>query len=242
MKAIILAAGYATRLYPLTLNTPKALLTIGGKSIIDYIVDEINTINEIDEIIVVSNHKFYNNFIEWEKSKFNSKPIKILDDLTTDESNRLGAIGDILFTIEKENIQDSLFVVAGDNLFTFKLLEYYHYYVAHHADCICVKEFNNIEALKQLGVAVLDELDKVIELQEKPQNPKSNTAVYASYFFMKDTLDLFRQYIKEGNKPDAPGFFIEWLYRRKDVFAYRFQGECYDVGTPEVYEEVQKLF
>lgn len=235
MKAIILVAGYATRLYPLTLNTPKALLPIADKPIIDYIVEQINTIAEIDKIYVVSNHKFADDFFKWSKKHSN---VEVLDDGTTTEDDRRGAIGDILFTITQKCIDEDVMIIAGDNFFTYKLADYYRFYKEIDKDLICVKEFKDLELLKQMGVAVLDKNGKVIEIQEKPENPKSNTAVYATYIYKKETIPLFEEYIKNGNKPDAPGYFVEWLYKKKDVYAYAFHGECYDIGTPKSYKEV----
>ena len=242
MTAIILAAGYATRLYPLTINRPKALLPINDKPIIDYIVDEIETIDEIKDIIVISNHKFADNFFEWQKSIKSTKNITVLDDGTTTEETRRGAIGDILFAIEEMNIDDEILVIAGDNFFTYKLKDYNDYYRKTDKDCVCVKKFENRELLKQFGVAVLNNEGKVLEIEEKPQNPKGDTVVYATYMYKKDTVPMFRQYIEEGNKPDAPGYFLEWLYKRKDVYAYTFEGECYDIGTPESYKSVCEEF
>lgn len=238
MKAIILVAGYATRLYPLTLNTPKALLPISGKPIIDYIVEELNTLDIVNEIFVVTNHKFAEDFNKWAKNHKSNQSISILDDGTTSEETRLGAIGDILFTIKQKNIEEEMIIIAGDNFFTYKLADYYKFYKKVDKDCVCVKEFDDIELLKQYGVALLDENQKLIGIEEKPKIPKSNTAVYATYIYKKDTVPLFEKYIEEGNKPDAPGYFLEWLYTKKEVYAYIFDGECYDIGTPKSYEEV----
>lgn len=242
MIAIILAAGYATRLYPLTINRPKALLPINNKPIIDYIIDEIETIEPVKEIIVISNHKFADCFFEWAKESKRKKKLTVLDDGTTTEETRRGAIGDILFAIKEKNIDDELLVVAGDNFFTYKLKDYYDYYVKKDRDCVCVKKFDNRELLKQFGVALLDENGRVLDIEEKPKEPKSDTAVYATYMYKRDTVPMFSQYIEEGNKPDAPGYFVEWLYKRKEVYAYTFEGECYDIGTPESYKEVCEEF
>ncbi len=242
MKAIILAAGYATRLYPLTLNTPKALLPINGKPIIDYIVDEINTIEAVDEIYVVTNHKFAEHFTSWAKKVESNIVVSVLDDGTTTEENRRGAIGDISFVIEEKQIDDELMVIAGDNFFTYRLKDYYDYYIQKSADCVCVKQWPEKESLSQFGIALLDESGKVLDIEEKPKSPKSDMVVFATYMYRRETVPLFQQYLKEGNKPDAPGNFPAWLYRRQDVYAYIFQGDCYDIGTPESYAEVCKLF
>lgn len=242
MKAIILVAGYATRLYPLTLNMPKALLPINKKPIIDYIVGEIDTVDAIDEIFVVSNHKFAKQFDDWASNHQSKKMISVLDDGTETEETRRGAIGDILFTIKEKNIDDEVMIIAGDTFFTYSLKEYYNFYKSKQKDAVCVKIVEDKELIKQYGVALLDENDKIIDIEEKPQAPKSNTAVFANYIYTKDTVRLFETYIEEGNKPDAPGYFLEWLYNRKDVYGFKFDAECYDIGTPSSYEEVCKLY
>ncbi len=242
MKAIILAAGYATRLYPLTKNRPKALLTINGKAILDYICDEIDTIASVDEIIVVSNHKFYDNFSRWSSKRKGEKRIKILDDGTTSEDVRLGAIGDIKFVLDSEKIDDDILVIAGDNFFTYKLSDFYQFFLSNKKDCIIVHDEEDRETLCRMGVVVTDSVSRVIDLEEKPAVPKSSTAVYASYIYRKETLPLFDTYLKEGNIPDAPGHFPAWLYKRKDVYAYAYEGECYDIGTHEALSSVRKKF
>lgn len=242
MKAIILVAGYATRLYPLTENMPKALLPVGGKTIIDYIVDEVNTIDDITDIYVVSNHKFADHFEKWSKERKNVKNIEVLDDGTETEATRRGAIGDIYFVIKEKNIDDDIVVIAGDNFFTYKLKSYYNYFKKVNSDCVCVKQFDDKEMIKQLGVALLDENNKVIDLEEKPSCPKSDKAVFATYMYKKDTVPFFEKYIEEGNKQDAPGYFIQWLYKISDIFAYEMEGDCFDIGTHEAYEEIKRKF
>ncbi len=233
MKAIILAAGYATRLYPLTKDMPKALLPIKGKPIIEYIIDELNTIEQIDEIIVVSNHKYYEAFTSWAKTG----PVQILDDGTTSVDDRRGAIGDIMFTLEEKGIDDDTIIIAGDNLFTFTLAEYIDFFKRMNADCVCAKHIDDIEQLKQLAVAQTDEHGVITNLEEKPAEPKSHLGVYAVYLYKRETLPLFKQYIAEGNNPDAPGHFVQWLYKRKPVYAYKMNGDCIDIGTIEAYNE-----
>ena len=242
MKAIILAAGYATRLYPLTINKPKALLTINEKPIINYIVEQINTIDVVDEIYVVTNHKFIDSFADWQNEIESRAKITDLDDGTTSEQDRKGAIGDIAFVIQKMNINDELLVVAGDNFFTYPLKNYYDFYKQKDKDCVCVKVWNDEKTLRNFGIALLDQNNKVLDIEEKPENPKSNTVVFAMYLYQKDTIPLFEKYLSQGNNPDAPGNFPAWLYKQKEVYAYTFKGECYDIGTPESYQEVQALF
>ena len=242
MKAIILAAGYATRLYPLTLNMPKALLPIGGKPIIDHIVAQMDTVDELDEIYVVSNDKFAGHFEEWAKTAVSRVPIKVLNDGTTDDSNKRGAIGDISFVIDEMQIKDDLMVIAGDNFFTYSLKDYVRFFREKDRDCVCVKVWEDESTLSQFGIALLDEKGMVLDIEEKPAKPKSNTAVFAAYLYKRDTVPMFREYLAAGNQPDAPGNFPAWLYHRKEVYAYTFDGECYDVGTPESYREVCEMY
>lgn len=242
MKAIILAAGYATRLYPLTLNMPKALLPINNKPIINYIVDQINTLDAVDYIYVVTNAKFAQNFFNWQISINSQIPVKVINDGTTQDGDKKGAIGDIQFVIDHEKINDDLIIIAGDNFFTFQLKDYYKFAMACQKDCACAKEFNDKNLLNQFAIALTDENNKLIDLEEKPQVPKSNLVVYANYIYRKQTLPLIKKYLQDGNIPDAPGFFLQWLYKRQDVYIYKIIGECYDIGTPKAYEDVQKKF
>lgn len=242
MKAIILVAGYATRLYPLTKNTPKPLLKVGGKAIIDHIIEEVNTLDAVDSIFVISNHKFAKNFEEWALSKTNSKPITVIDDGTDSDETKRGAIGDIQYTIEQGNIDDDVVIIAGDNLFTYSLKEYYDFYKAKGADCVCVKQFDDMEMIKQLGVVLMDENDRVIDLEEKPQQPKSNKAAFATYMYTRETVKMVREYLDEGNSPDAPGYFLQWLHKKKPVYGYVMNGECYDIGTHKALAEVREIY
>lgn len=242
MKAVILAAGYATRLYPLTIDKPKALLPIAGKPIIDYIVDEIETIGAIDELVVVSNHKFYPHFTKWSEERQSRLKLIVLNDNTTDDTNKLGAIGDVEFAIESLGLDDDLLIMAGDNIFTFALKDYYDSFEKKDCDQILVKELDSIDDLRRMANVETDENGMVTDMVEKPQNPKTNLAAFASYIYKKDTVPMIKQYLDEGNNPDAPGFFPSWLYRHKPVYAYKFTGECYDIGTPESYKEVNEIF
>lgn len=242
MKALILAAGYATRLYPLTLNKPKSLLPIGEKPLIEYIINEINTIKEIDHIYVVSNAKYYDVFSEWNEGFNSSTPISIANDGTIDNETRLGAIGDINFIIEKYNIDDELMIVAGDTFFDFKLLDYYNFYKEKSSDTVLIKKILDPEILKQVGVGILDKNNKLLSIEEKSPTPKSNDAVIAFYFFLKDTVKLVKTYLDKGNKPDAPGYFIEWLVNIHTIYGFHVEGACHDIGTIESYNEVCKLY
>ena len=241
MKGIILAAGYATRLYPLTLDCPKALIEVAGKPIINHIIGQMARIHAISEIIVVTNHKFANHFGSWQQGLSCAKPVKILDDLTTSEETRLGAIGDIHFTIKTESIDEDVLIVAGDNFFTFDLRDFEEYYRAKGKDCVVAKEIDDIEQLKAFAVAKLDDEGRILSLVEKPEHPESNTAIFAAYIYTRETAACFAKYLAEGNKPDAPGYFVQWLYKITDVYAYRISGEIYDIGTKKTLDYVNEM-
>ena len=225
MKCIFLCAGYATRLFPLTENFPKALLKVGGRALLDYILDEVNSLDEVDEIYLVTNAKYTPHF-----------------DGTYTNDDRLGAIGDINFTIEKCNINDDVLIIAGDNLFTFKLREFIDFYKAKNAPSVCVREETDINLLKRVGVAVLDDSNKILDFEEKPAEPKSKYAVYAEYIYPKEILPVFKEYLAEGNSNDAPGNFVAYLYKKMPTYAYPFKGECYDVGTHDALAYVNEIY
>ncbi len=236
MKAIVLAAGYAMRLYPLTKDKPKALLEIGGRTMLDYLMDELASVPEIDEAILVTNSRFYGQFVDWAAGRsFPGLSVRVLDDGTDTNENRLGAIGDMRFALEKTGIADDVLVAAADNLFTFRLDDFVESFRKTGKDTLLAKAMGRTEDLKRFAIATLDEKGRVIGLVEKPQNPPTDIAVYALYLYRRDTLPLVERYLREGNNPDAPGHFPEWLYKIRDVRAYLFTGECVDIGTPDAY-------
>ena len=246
MIAIVLAAGYATRLYPLTKDKPKALLQIGGKTLLDHIVDKLDEIGAVTQTVVVSNDKFFGHFSEWGEKRYGRAPGKpgavILNDGTVSEDARRGAIGDIQFAVEELSLDDEVIIIAGDNFFTFPLSGLYGYYKKMDSDCVVVKKLADPNALKSVGVAVVAPDMRVIEFEEKPQNPKSDLAVYATYVYKRETLPMFAEYLSAGNPKDAPGNFPAWLCKRKSVYAYEFAGECYDVGTPKAYSDLCEIY
>lgn len=242
MKCILLCAGYATRLFPLTQNFPKALIKVGGKPILDYILEQVNSINEVDKIYLVTNAKYTPHFEEWAKEKNNVKPIEVLNDGTTTNDDRLGAIGDIIYTIDNAKIDDDILVIAGDNLFTFMLNDFVKFYNNKKAPVVTVRKEEDHELLKRVGIAQLDNNMKIIGFEEKPQEPKSDYAVYAEYIYPRNVLPKFKEYIAQGNSNDAPGNFVAYLYKQIPTFAYAFTGKCYDVGTHEALAYVNKLY
>ena len=242
MKCIILAAGYATRLYPLTKNMPKPLLEVAGTTILERILQKVEKVEVVDEIYVVSNHKFFPVFKRWLEQYSGKKHIEVLDDQTTSNENRLGAVKDIAFVINEKKIKDDLLVLAGDNLFDFELTEFVEFYKKKNTDCITAHLIEDRERIKRTGVAELDEANKVISFEEKPQVPKSQYGVPPFYIYKKQTLSLIQQFVDEGNIGDAPGMLIQWLLNKNAIHAYLFEGDRYDIGTLESYQAVQALF
>lgn len=238
MIALILAAGYATRLYPLTKDRPKALLPIHGRPMLDYITDQIDSLPDVTRIVVVSNHRFAASFRAWAASRTAGHPITVLDDGTTEIGRKLGAVGDIRFAIDQAEIDEELLIIAGDNLFTFELSDALAFYRETNEDTILVGRLDPGEDARRFAVVELDAKGYVTNLEEKPVHPRSDVVAYAVYFYPRSTLPLISSYLDEGNNPDAPGHFTAWLYSRKKVRAYFFTGECIDIGTPEVYKRV----
>lgn len=242
MKALILAAGYATRLFPLTLNKAKPLLMVGGKPIIEYIFDHIEDIEDLSEVYIVTNHKFYNDFVVWAKKFGFKRPVMVVDDKTLSNDDRLGAIGDINFVLEKEKINDSLLIIAGDNLFDFDIKPFVEFGKNKKSACVGVYDLPNKSLLCKYGVLSLSGDLKVVEFQEKPAAPKGSMISMGLYYFPKEKLGDFRQYIKEGNRPDQPGNYISWLSKKEDVYGFAFKQNWYDIGDQVSLKEARQKF
>jgi glucose-1-phosphate thymidylyltransferase len=225
LKALILAAGYATRLYPLTETVAKPLLHVGGKPMIDHILERIRDADPL-ELHVVTNSKFAAAFREWAPAD-----VTVHDDGTTSEEDRLGAIGDMRFVVERAGIEDDLLVVAGDNLFDYSLADYARWWRSKGvASAVALYAHPDGELVKQYGVVEVDEHERVLSFVEKPAEPRSNLAATACYLFHHEHVKLLATYLDEGNVPDQPGRFVEWLHRRAPVYGYRFGGEWLDIG------------
>lgn len=245
MKVLILAAGYATRLYPLTLTQPKPLLPVAGKPMIEHVLDNIAPIPGIDRVYVVTNAKFAGHFQKWAdnyaatKSKLN---FTIVNDNSTDDSNKLGAIGDIHLVMNREKIDDDLIVVAGDNLFSQTLEDYGQVCRKRNAPVLAVYDVGNLEEIKKYNSISIDGDGKITFFEEKPKAPKSTLTGIALYYYPKSTLPLIHQYIAEGNNPDQPGRLVQWLYTRTPVYTWRVPGIWFDIGSKESLEEANKIF
>jgi len=241
MKAIVLAAGYATRLYPLTINKAKPLLPIGGRPILDYIIEGIAEIPEVDTVYIVTNTKFYTDFINWRRSLHSNKEIVIIDDGTTDDADKLGAIGDIGLVISKMSIKDDLLVLAGDNLFGFKLKKFTEFYKQSGLS-IAVYKYPHKEELPNYGIVELDNSGDVASFQEKPQFPKTNLVAVCLYAIPVSKLGLVHQYLSAGNNKDAPGYYLQWLVKKEKISAFVFHEPWHDIGAPEEYERVKEEY
>lgn len=238
MKAIILAAGYATRLYPLTEKVAKALLDVNGKPIISHITDSLYKIKELDTIYVITNDLFAKDFEIWKKEN-NYEKITIINDKTNSDETKLGAIGDINYVLEQTKLDDDTLVIAGDTYFNFELSDFSDFFYKNNETCVCVKEEHK-EDLTRFGIAEIQ--DEIITgIEEKPKNPKSNNIVYASYIFRKKDILKIKEYLQEGNTPDAPGNFISWLCKKEKVRAFKINGFCIDIGTHESYNNAKNI-
>lgn len=238
MKAVILAAGYATRLYPLTLDRPKALLPVGGRPMVDHLLDRLADV-ELERVFLVTNSKFADAFREWAKDRGG---VQVVDDGTTDEESKLGAIGDLELTIRAGAIDDDLLVLAGDNLFSESLAPFAEFGRAKGAPALGVYDVGDLEAIKRYSTIELDDDDRITYLEEKPEQPRSTLTGIALYFYPRSALRLVGEYLDGGNNPDQPGRLVQWLYPRTPVFGWRVPGRWYDVGSKETLAEADRAF
>jgi glucose-1-phosphate thymidylyltransferase len=230
----VLAAGYATRLRPLTDSVPKVLLPLAGRPMIDYLVERIEAIDEIDAVHVVTNARFASDFGAWASQRSGLRPLAVWNDGTTSNEDRLGAIGDIRFTIEQAGLEgEDLLVVAGDNLIEYTLADFVAFWRGKEdGSAIAVHRVDDPELIKQYGVVELDDTGRIVSLEEKPSEPRSDLAATATYLYRADHAALVPRYLEEGNPPDAPGNFVVWLHTRVPVYAYRFEEDWLDIGDP----------
>lgn len=246
MNALLLAAGYATRLYPLTRNTPKPLLEVAGKPIAQYMVDQLAEIEQVQRLLVVTNHRFARHFERWAAAASSRFAIKVVDDQTETNETRLGAIGDIAYTLDRhpELREQPLFVLGGDNLVDFHLRDMVADFEARggQATVICLVHVADPAELRRSGVVTLDERDRVVGFVEKPADPPSDLACPPFYVFPPAALALIAEYLAAGQSPDAPGNFIAWLHARAPVYGHVFAAERYDIGTPESYAAACRRF
>ena len=242
MKNIVIAAGYATRLGELTKNFPKPLLKIGDNTILGRMLDDIDQIEEIDEHIIITNHKFASIFEEWSAKQSYKKPITIIDDGTETNETRLGAVCDLLYAMDKLKIHDDMLVVAADNILFFSFQEFVDFAKAKQTSCIMCHEQPSIEKLQRTGVIVLDENMKVLNMEEKPKEPKSHWAVPPFYIYLKKDLEKVRYSVENGCGKDAPGNLAHYMVEQVEMHAWPMSAGRFDIGSLDTYKEACEKF
>lgn len=242
MKTIVIAAGYATRLGELTRNFPKPLLKIGENTILGRMLDDIDTIPDITEHIVVTNHKFAPIFSEWASARHYTKPLTIVDDGTETNETRLGAVCDLLYAMDKFAIDDDLLVVAADNLLFFSFREFVEFAKAKGTSCIMCHRQPDVEKLRRTGVIEVDGDMRVLGMEEKPQNPKTEWAVPPFYIYLKKDLDLVRNSVNDGCGKDAPGNLAHYMVGKTVMHAWPMSGGRFDIGSIDTYREACEKF
>jgi glucose-1-phosphate thymidylyltransferase len=245
MNALILAAGYATRLYPLTLNKAKPLLEVGGKPIIEWVLDNLASVPDLGTVYIVTNEKFAADFQNWANAyqvQHHGIRIKIINDGSKSDDDRLGAIGDINLVLTRENLAShDLLVIAGDNLFEQPLTEFVNA-AKKSVATVAVHDVGDLQAMKKYGAVSLDKNGVITHFEEKPEKPRSTLASVALYYYSRNVLPLFTTYLAAGNNPDQPGRFLQWLYTRKPVHTFQINGRWLDIGSKETLEKADKIF
>ena len=240
MKLLVLAAGYATRLYPLTLDRPKALLDVAGRPMLEHVLASLAPVREIDGTYVVTNSKFAPHLRDWARGS--SFAATVLDDGTLDEETKRGAIGDIAFVVDEAGLDDDLVVVAGDNLFSETLEGFGRAIRERRAPTLGVYDVGDLEAIKRYNAIEVDADGRIVFFEEKPAHPRSTLTGIALYFYPRETVPLVRRYVEEGNNPDQPGRLVQWLYTRVDFYTWLVPGIWYDVGSAESLAEANRVF
>jgi glucose-1-phosphate thymidylyltransferase len=245
MNALILAAGYATRLYPLTLDKAKPLLTVGRRPIIEWLISNLADVPNLETIYIVTNDKFASDFQAWSERYQSRQPkfkLKVINDGSPSDDEKLGAIGDINFAVTRENLnRDGLLVIAGDNLFTESLIGFVA--CARETEAtVAVYDVGDIEAIKKYGNIAVDAGGIITHFEEKPQKPRGTLAAIALYYYSPEVLSLLTTYLAAGNNPDQPGRFVQWLYTRQPVKTFQIKGKWLDIGSKEMLKEADRIF
>lgn len=245
MKLIILAAGYATRLYPLTINQPKPLLEVSERPMIEHVIDHLKDVPELTGVIIISNEKFHGHFEKWASDyqiSGQNIPITVVNDKSTDENNRLGAIGDMVFAMNDQSIDEDVIVVAGDNLFSQSIKAFGEFCLEKKAPVLGVYDVGRLEYTKKYSEVHTDMNGHITSFEEKPENPSTTVIGIALYYYPKDLIPTIKQYVEDGHNADQPGRLVQWLYPRIPVFTWSLPGLWYDIGSKETLEEANRIF
>lgn len=245
MKALILAAGYATRLYPLTLTQPKPLLPVAGRPMVEYVLDNLVPVGGIDRVYVVTNAKFAGHFERWSqdyRTRRHAVDFTVVNDGSTDDTNKLGAIGDLELVLAREKVDDDLIVVAGDNLFSQPLGEFGEVCRRLNTPVLGVFDVGSLDLARKYSTVEIDANSRLLSFTEKPPQPTSTLVGIALYYYPRHVLPLIRQYVAEGNNPDQPGRLVQWMCPRTPFHVWRVPGMWYDIGSKETLEEANRIF
>jgi len=242
MKAVVLAGGYARRMWPLTKNRPKHLLPVAGRPMLDYVMASLESVPMLEEIFISTNMRFQNQFKEYLNTLNTEKKIDLFVEDTRSEEEKLGSVGALGYLIRENNLNEELLVIGGDNIFSFRMMDFIEYFYAKKANTIALYDIGSKEKARLYGVVRINEECRIIDFQEKPADPRSTLVSTACYVFTRKGVQNVIRYLEEGNDPDKMGHFIEWLYRHDDVYGFVFKGAWFDIGSLDSYEAAKKYF
>jgi len=242
MKAVILAGGYARRMWPLTKNRPKHLLPVAGRPMLDYVMDSLESIPDLEEIFLSTNMRFQGQFKKYLDGVNTKKRLRLFIEDTRSEEEKLGSVGALGYLIRESGLDDNLLVIGGDNIFGFEMTDFIEYFYSKKANTIALYDLGNREKARLYGVVHIDDDNRIIDFHEKPADPQSTLVSTACYAFTRKGMRSILRYLEEGNDPDKMGHFIEWLYRHDDVYGFVFTGVWFDIGSLESYEAADRYF
>jgi len=242
MKAVILAGGYARRMWPLTKNRPKHLLPVAGRPMLDYVMASLESVPALEEIFISTNMRFQDQFKNYLDGVHTEKRLRLFVEDTHSEEEKLGSVGALGYLIRENNLDDELLVIGGDNIFSFKMEDFIDYFYMKNANVIALYDLGDREKARLYGVVHIDGECRIVDFQEKPSDPQSTLVSTACYVFTRRGVQNILRYLEEGNDPDKMGHFIEWLYKHDDVYGYVFTGVWFDIGSLESYEAANKYF
>ncbi len=242
MIAVVLAGGFAKRMWPLTKDKPKHLLQVAGKPMLDYILTKLEPLAAVDQVYVSTNATFERHFREYLSTIKTEKDVSLFIEDSHNEEEKLGSVGALDYLIKKCGVNDELLVFGGDNIFSFKMEDFVNFFMQKKANTVALFDLKSIDKARSYGVVKIDSDCRIVDFQEKPANPKTTLVSTACYAFSKDGVRNLHRYLDEGNEPDKMGHFIEWLYKNDEVYGYVFKGVWFDVGSFESYHEADKHF